>query len=468
MPPNASQLKFFNLPMDVLEKPRHLYIVGIKGVGMTALAQLLAARGHRVEGSDVAETFFTDHVLREHKIPVHEGFTSANIPADTEAVIYSTAYTLDHVELAAAAARGLPLFTYPEILGELFRVHDSISVAGTHGKTTTTALLGAMLAADRRDPTVIVGSDIPLFHGNARIGTGPLLVVETDEYQNKFTHYAAKHLLLTNVEYDHPDFFKTEAEYYGAFAAFIQKLPMDGIFVSNADDRRSVELVRSSGRTPITFGTHDATVRLLQHSWAGDREQFTVRQNGIATGFFVRMPGKHNAMNATAAITFARAMDVADKSIHDALDAFTGVRRRFELLGTVNGTVFIDDYAHHPTEIAAAIAGARECFSGRRLITIFRPHTYSRTKALLNDFAASLTGDENIVVEVYGSARETVQDVSSHDLISAMPRGSRAQFAATVENAVEILRPMIRPNDVVLLLGAGDTWKIAGMLGVEK
>lgn len=453
--------------MNSLERPQRLYIVGIKGVGMTALAQLLAARGHTVTGSDVPETFFTDAVLREHNIKFSEGFRPENLPKAVDAVIFSTAYTLDHPELKEARRRGIPLYTYPEMLGELFQTSEGISVAGTHGKTTTTALLGAILSAAGRDPTVIVGSNIPLFHGNARIGHSGLLIVETDEYQNKFTHYWPKHLVLTNIEYDHPDFFQTEEQYLEAFHHFLARLPQNGVLVTNADDRHTQAILRALGRSSLRFGLQNADFRLTENAWQQDREVFTIEHHGKSEAFFVRMPGRHNALNACAAIAFASAFDVPMKAVHDALGELTGITRRFEHIGSLGDVPIFDDYAHHPTEIAAALAAARERFPDRRLIAVFQPHTYSRTKALLKDFAGALRADCVVLLEVYGSAREKTKTVSSTDILAAMPKETNATFQPTLKDAAAFLKETIRDGDVVCLLGAGDVWRIADLLNAR-
>lgn len=444
-----------------LASPQRLYIVGIKGVGMTALAQLLAARGHAVSGSDVAETFFTDGVLREHSLQVKEGFSEANVPRDIDGVIYSTAYTLDHPELRVARERGVPLFTYPEVLGALMRTSEAISVAGSHGKTTTTALLGAALATAGRDPSVIVGSYVPEFHGNARLGSSSLLVVETDEYQNKFTHYEPQHLLLTNIDFDHPDFFPSPAAYAAVFEAFVKRIPKSGVLVANADDPESRRILNQLHHRVILFGTSPrAHVRLLDSTWSDGHQTFMVSVHGVRESFRLPLPGTHNALNACAVLAFCSAFHVPIEAVRRALASFGGIKRRFEILGEVDQALFIDDYAHHPAEIAAAIAGARSRYPHRRLLVVFQPHTYSRTKTLLNDFARALTGDLTVVLEVYGSAREKTATVSSRDLVSAVPAEGNAIFAATLSDAATTIRDALRPNDVVLLMGAGDVWRV--------
>lgn len=451
--------------MNILAKRTRFYIVGIKGVGMTALAQLLRARGHEVSGSDVRERFFTDEVLQQHGIPVREGFGAGNLPQGVDAVLYSTAYDLSHPELAEAQRRGIPLMTYPEMIGELLRISEGIAVAGSHGKTTTTALLGAIFAAAEKDPTVIVGSSIPQFGGNALIGASKILIVETDEYQNKFTHYRPRHLVLTNIDYDHPDFFSTPAMYVGAFQAFLERLPPDGILAINADDPITGELLGRMKRAKMSFGTRaDADVRLVRNEWVEGREAIHIVVKGKEERFTLSMPGRHNALNACAAVAFAQAWGIDSQTIRAALAGFRGVRRRFEYVCTYKGAEFFDDYAHHPAEIAAAIAAARERFPQKKLIVVFQPHTYSRTKVLVKEFAASLVADELYLLEVYGSAREKTATVSSRDILARLPKEQRAHFTATLDDAVRALRPRLSKDDLVLLLGAGDVWRIASMI----
>ncbi|MFH1171561.1 MAG: UDP-N-acetylmuramate--L-alanine ligase [bacterium] len=455
--------------MDLLRDAQSMYIVGIKGVGMTSLAQVLRARGKDVSGSDVADVFFTDAVLRESGIPVLQGFTAENVPKQVDAVVYSTAYTTDHPELAEAIRRRIPLFTYPEVLGSLLRASEGISIAGTHGKTRTTALCGAILAADGRDPTVIVGSNVPQFHGNARIGSGPLLVVETDEYQNKFTHYAPRHCLITSIEYDHPDFFPSAESYVAAFERFLERIPPRGILVTNADDQNTEQILGRSGQTSVRFGTkEDADVRLCSSVWRGNREVFLIRHRGHEETFTLQMPGRHNALNACAAVALCRELDVRTTSIRKALEGFAGIKRRFEFLGSTRGALVFDDYAHHPSEISAAIAAARECFPQRRLVVVFQPHTYSRTQALLPDFAQVLRADLIILLEVYGSAREKRGTVSSSDILSAMHPPHNAVVQPTLDEAAAFVQKELRENDLLLLLGAGDAWKLGEALDVKK
>lgn len=433
---------------------------------MTALAEYFAAQGSEVRGSDVPETFFTDAVLAEHHISVDESFDAGLLPDDCDILVHSTAYTDANPQIAKAKAKGIPVLSYPEALGSIVDARMGISVAGSHGKTTTTAMLGVILLAGKLDPTVIVGSNVPAFHGNAHIGTSDIVVVETDEYQNKFQYYRPKHLLLTNVEYDHPDFFASAEEYAGVFADFLAKLPSEGILVANADDIATRQILQSVNRNAVLVGeSPSADYRVMQVLQKGEGQEFTLltpRKKSVVLQ--IRLPGMHNVMNAAIAAAFAIEFGVSVEHIQHALAEFNGTTRRFEHKGTWKGADIIDDYAHHPTEVRAAIAAARMRYANRRIIAVFQPHTYSRTKALLADFAEALTADVNILLEVYASAREHEQSVSSADVAALIPAEREHHVIETLEQAAEVLRTIAEPQDVILLMGAGDVWKIAGML----
>lgn len=445
------------------------YIIGIKGQGMAALAIVLKAHGWDVSGSDVAETFSTDAVLRSHNIPVHEGFAAESVPSDATQIVYSTAYTMDHPEVARAAELGLPVATYPEMLGKLFAEMDGIAVAGSHGKTTTTALLGVMLTEARMDPTVIVGSPIPAFKGNARVGKSQTLVVETDEYQNKFTQYTPHHLVVTNIDWDHPDFFPTPQEYEQVFRAFTQKLPADGKLVANGDDPVVAKIIPTLHRDVITFGRGEKNqFRLLESVWRDGLQHFSFTHERTVREWTMQMPGEHNALNVLAAAAMARALGVPWEKIEKAVAEFTGAARRFEHVGEYHGAPLIDDFAHHPTEIAAAIGAARQKYPTKRIIAVFHPHTYSRTKALLDDFAISLAlADEAIVMEIFGSAREKERTVTAQDVVDKIPQEKNPQVLAAPKDVAGYLREHLKSNDVVLLLGAGEQWKVAEELRKE-
>lgn len=441
---------------------RSIYIIGIKGQGMTALALVLRGRGWNVEGSDVADEFSTDVVLQSHHIPVHA--FSDSLPRPVDCIAYSTAYHQDtHPQLREARSRELLTMSYPEAIGQLFDNVEGIAVAGTHGKTTTTAMIGVVLAAAGKNPTVIAGSPVQDFHGNARVGSAKLLVVEADEYQNKFQYYHPQHLVITSIEYDHPDYFPTVQSYQQVFLAFAQRIP--GTIVLRSDDPVCAALAKILKRPVVTFGRgQGATVHLLGCIWRQDHQHVRYSMHGREYDFALPLPGEHNAMNALAAIALTNQLGVEPNIAHKALASFAGVTRRFETRGEYHGAVIIDDFAHHPTEVRAAIAAARQKYAGKRLIVVFQPHTYSRTKAMLKLFADVLKADAVLIPEIASSARETLKTISSKDLVKKMPKNVPARYTATLEEAAEVMRPMLTDHDVVLLLGAGEVWKIADML----
>lgn len=441
---------------------RSIYIIGIKGQGMTALALVLRGRGWNVEGSDVADEFSTDVVLQSHHIPVHA--FSDSLPRHVDCIAYSTAYHQDtHPQLREARSRELLTMSYPEAIGQLFDNVEGIAVAGTHGKTTTTAMIGVVLAAAGKNPTVIAGSPVQDFHGNARVGSAKLLVVEADEYQNKFQYYHPQHLVITSIEYDHPDYFPTVQSYQEVFLAFAQRIP--GTIVLRSDDPVCAALAKILKRPVVTFGRgQGATVHLLGCIWRQDHQHVWYSMHGREYDFALPLPGEHNAMNALAAIALTNQLGVEPNIAHKALASFAGVTRRFETRGEYHGAVIIDDFAHHPTEVRAAIAAARQKYAGKRLIVVFQPHTYSRTKAMLKLFADVLKADAVLIPEIASSARETLKTISSKDLVKKMPKNVPARYTATLEEAAEVMRPMLTDHDVVLLLGAGEVWKIADML----
>ncbi len=452
-----------------MTKQPHVFLVGIKGQGMTALALLLQVRGSHVEGSDVAETFSTDAVLSRAHISIRP--MDSPLPDAVDVIIHSTAYDrVRHPQLREAAQRELRIQTYPEALGTVMASMESIAVAGSHGKTTTTAMLGAIFIAAGKDPTVVVGSPVPAFGGNARIGRHPLLIMETDEYQDKFRHYLPRHLLVTNIDYDHPDFFPSAEAYHAVFRTFITKAPPEGKLVVRADDVVLSAIVQTLTRAYRTFGKgSNADFSLLSSDDAGDHQVLRFRAEGQDWTWRLSLPGEHNALNALGATAMARAFGIAWETIERALTAFAGVARRFELVGTHRGALLIDDYAHHPAEITAAIAGARQRYPGRHLIAVFHPHTYSRTKVLLDDFARSLTADEVIVMDIFGSAREKEQSVTSEDLVAKIPPRHHPRVLHTVTDVAADLRGRLTEQDIVLLLGAGEQWRVAKELqGTEK
>lgn len=419
---------------------QRLHFVGIKGVGMTALAQILKASGAEISGSDTAEYFFTQDILKQEGISFFESFATEHLTPEVAGVVYSSAYGEDNPEITEAKRRHLELASYAEAVGQFTERNHSIAVAGSHGKTTTTALLGYVLAEAGFDPTVLVGSSVPQFGGGARVGRGEWFIFEADEYQNKFQFYFPKVILLNNIEWDHPDFFPDAKNYERCFAEFIEKLPADGLLVANQDDPAVKQVAKNAHCRVVWFGKET-------HSWA------RVPLNLI---------GEHNARNAIGVAALAEALGAGREKILAGLQNFTGTKRRFETLGERDGILVIDDYGHHPTEIRVTLEAARQKFPGRRFWCIFHPHTFTRTKAYLEDFAKSFKSvDKVAVVDIYGSAREKQGGIHARDVVAAINAVSKnAVYGGTLEEAAELLCREAKSDDIIITMGAGDVWRV--------
>ena len=451
------------------------YMIGIKGVGMTAIAQVLKLRGAEVTGSDTHEKFFTDEVLEKSGIKFYEGFDAENLGKEKpDLVIYSTAYTEENPELAAARKIGVAILSYPEALGQILKEGFGIAVSGTHGKTTTTAMLGFVLQELGADPTVVVGSAVPQLGGNARAGGGKYVVIEADEYQNKFLYFDPCAVILTSAEYDHPDFFKTPEEYNDAFRKFVEKIPADGFLVVCADDKNVLEISVVAKCKIISYGLSggDWQAKInpspaLPLEKGEGRTEFEVLERGESRGnFSIQLVGEHNVANALAVIAMVKELGFDLEKIREALEKFSGAVRRFEIKGEAAGVLVIDDYGHHLTEIRVTLEAARQRYPNKKIWCVFHPHTFTRTKALLKDFSKSFGAvDKTIVIDIYGSAREVTGGVSSSELVELIKKeGNDALYIPTIPEVAEFLVKEVKSGDVVITMGAGDVWRVGEML----
>lgn len=409
-----------------IKEAQKIYMIGIKGVGMTALAEVLHGWGKNVFGSDTEERFQTDVILRRSGIPFTEGFKKENISTDIDLVIYSTAYNEKNPEYAEAKRRGIQMLSYPEALGELMEGKYGIAIAGSHGKTTTTALLGHVMTEAGLDPTVVVGSEVKNWGANARVGKSEYVVIEADEYQNKFQYYNPKGLCITNIDWDHPDYYKTPEEYARAFDIFRAKvLKSKGWVVED------VKLPTTNYQLPISLS------------------------------------GEHNKLNTLCVHEVAAKLGIPDDVFWKAVSTFKGTARRFEMKGiTKKGVTVIDDYAHHPTEIQATLKAARERYNKEKIWVVFHPHTFTRTKALFHDFARSFSDAGHvIVIDIYGSAREEHGGAHSKDLVAAINRVSaNALYLSMIPDAATYLLKHTVASDIVITMGAGDVWRVGEQL----
>lgn len=455
-----------------------VHLVGIKGTGMAALAEILSARGARVTGSDTSETFYTDAVLRRLSIPFKEGFAEANLPVDTQLVIHSAAYRRDeNPELLAASRLGIPTVLYPEALGLISGLCDASGISGVHGKSTTTALCGTILKAWGFPATVLVGTEVPGFGGRSTLVQGEkYLVAETCEYRRHFLNFHAQRIVITSVEPDHLDYFRDLEDILSAFEAYGKSLPSQGTLLYCADDPGASAAANRilKGRddlAPVPYGRNaSGAFRITDIRQGQGVSRFNLA--GMGQRFSLRVPGDHTILNAAAALALAVRLwekehggsaepDLAAAAA--ALEAFNGSRRRSEIVGEAGGVLFMDDYAHHPTAVEKTLAGIRAFHPGRRLIVDFMSHTYSRTRALLAEFGRCF-GPADLVFlhRIYPSARETDAGAGlSEELHREVSRNHRGvTYIAEPADAVPFLKNVLSKGDVFVTMGAGDNWKI--------
>lgn len=457
-------------------------MIGIKGAGMAALAQVFVHQGKRVTGSDTSEVFFTDSILQALSVTVFEHFAPENIPSDAEVIIYSTSYSPErNPELKAAIESGKPVLSYPEAVGILTREYLTLAVAGTHGKTTTSALLGHVLENIGESPTAIVGSRIAAWGGGSLVGTGPYLVLEADEYQNKLKEYQPFAVILTSADYDHPDFFPDIESYERVFQDFVARIPLHGVLVYCHDSAAVVRIAESAHCHKISYGHGSgAMYQIVDYSALSNApthpgtplQKFSLVKEGKQFGVYtLQLAGKHNACNATAVIALLDFLHKEGEQIGSALATFPGTERRFEYIGEHFGALLYDDYAHHPEEIRVTLRAFREMFPQKTLTVVFHPHTFTRTKALLEDFAQCFDDADRVyILDIYGSAREEHGGVSSEDIVTIMERFSpgKSEVAHASEALISALRKSVGRNDVIISLGAGDVWKVSHALAKSQ
>lgn len=424
---------------------------------MSGIAHLLLDGGVAVTGSDLAPTSITEAL--EAKGAVLQSDHRPSLVAGADLVIVSSAVPPDNPELRHAATAGLPVLTRGEAVAELAEGQRVLAVAGTHGKTTTTAMLAWVLLEAGHDPTVLVGGIVPQISGQSRLGGSDQFVIEADEYQRSFLALEPYLLLVTHIEFDHPDYFTDEEDVFGAFRELAWRVRPDGRLITCADHPLSLRLAKDSGRAQTeTYGVgEEADWRALDpHSDGSGGQRFHVaHRDRPVCGVRIHLPGMHNVRNALGALAAAHSEGVEPEEAAQALERFVGVERRFQTLGEAGGVMVIDDYAHHPTEIAATIAAARERFPERRLWAAFQPHTFSRTKALLRGFAGTLAALDRVVIADIYPAREPDQAiVHARDLADLI--GPHASYGGSLREAQAMLETELGPGDVLLVLGAGD------------
>jgi UDP-N-acetylmuramate--alanine ligase len=461
---------------------QNFYLIGIKGVGMTMLAQFLSARGKSISGVDLADVFMTDQVLRRAHIPVRVGFDSSKIPARS-VIIYSSAYTpdnnleLNYLFTNTEKFKKYPVLNYAQAISALFNTYQGIAVCGSHGKTTTAAWLGFVLKQAGLDPNVLVGARVPQFQGSALVGKSNYFIAEADEYQNKLQYLQPRGIVLNNIDFDHPDYFKNKRAYFRVFADFIAKLKTGDFLVANAADvniRRLLPQVKGKIFTYALadkLGRHQAPVSLLGHSLRreGLWQYFQVNDWGE---FKICLLGKHNIENALAVLASGLALGFDPLLLKKFLAAFKGTARRSELIGHYQNIPVFDDYGHHPTEVQTTLQAFKEAYPDKRLVVLFHPHTFTRTQALFPEFVASFAAADVLgILEIYGSAREKQGGISSRDLVKAIKYAGRkkpAVYLSDFDKSLIWLRKILHPDDLLLLMGAGDIFRVGERLLDKK
>ncbi|WP_130870336.1 UDP-N-acetylmuramate--L-alanine ligase [Intestinimonas massiliensis (ex Afouda et al. 2020)] len=446
---------------DYIAPGRRAHLAGIGGVSMSPLAEVLHKMGMVITGSDMHESATVEH-LRSLGIPVAIGHRAENI-GDAELVIRTAAIHDGNPEIVAARAKGIPVFERAQAWGSIMRGYkNALCISGTHGKTTTTSMCTHIIMAAQLDPTVMIGGTLPLLGSGYRVGHGDTIILESCEYCNSFLSFFPTVAVILNIEADHLDFFKDLADVEHSFRAFADRVPENGLIVANADDANTMHTLEGEKRPILTFGLEQGDVHAANLTWHDGLPSFDVIYRGeVFTHVDLRVPGEHNVKNALAAAAASIALAVSPQAVSEGLNAFRGAGRRFEHKGTYHGAEVYDDYAHHPGELQALLAAART-LGYKRIICAFQPHTYSRTKALFDDFVRVLKEpDITILAEIF-AARETNDiGISSRDLADQIP-GS--EYYPTLPEVTQRLRELAQPGDLILTVGAGDIYTVGEAL----
>lgn len=446
------------------DKPVHVHFIGIGGISMSGLAEILLSRKFPVSGSDSHESALTDQLASQGAV-IHYPQRTENITDDIDVVVYTAAIHPDNPEFRAAQEKNLPMLTRAQLLGEIMRNYkEAINVSGTHGKTTTTSMITEILLEAHKDPTVSVGGMLKDIGGNIRVGGQETFVVEACEYTNSFLSFFPTIEVILNVEADHLDFFKDIDDIRHSFKLFAEKLPEDGLLVINKDIKHCEYFTQALKCRVVTFGHEkdaDYTANFISYDKFAHPSYTLFYKGEELAKVELGVTGEHNIYNSLAAIAVARSLDIPMEVILRGLKRFTGTDRRFQKKGSVNGFTIIDDYAHHPQEIAATIEAAKK-YPHRKLWIVFQPHTYSRTAALMDDFAGALSqADEIVLADIYAAREKNTIGISSDDLRKHMlEQNTNVYYIPKFEDIEDFLLKHVEEGDVLITMGAGDIYKV--------
>jgi UDP-N-acetylmuramate--alanine ligase len=439
-----------------------VHCIGIGGIGLSGLAQILHAKGNLVTGSDMHASHLTES-MQKKGIEIFIGHDESNLKETVKKVIYSSAIPETNVELVKARQLGIPTITFSEAISEFTREMFTIAVCGTHGKTTVTSMSALSLIAGDKDPTVVVGSSLKEFNNdNYRLGNSEIFLVEACEYKRNFLRYHPNIIILNNLEAEHLDYYKNLDDYKSAFKEFIDKLPEDGYLIANVDDANVKSVIKDYSGNLITFGSRNTNA------------DFVLRGNKIEKAgefvgeFNLAVPGEFNMMNALAALVLGQILHIERETIIEALNEFTGAWRRFELIGDFNDIMVVNDYAHHPTAIENTIKATKEKYVDKRVCCIFQPHQYNRTKNFLAEFAESFREADVVIIPDIYKVRDTKEDleaISVDDLIALIDaKDVKVYNLQTYEQIKDYLKENPDHIDIAIIMGAGDIWKLGDFL----
>ncbi len=447
----------------MFKKYRVVHFVGIGGVGMSGIAEVLHNLGYEVTGSDLRETETTNR-MKGLGIKVFIGHARENID-HAHVVVISSAVSPVNPEVVEAKQRYIPVIPRAEMLAELGRLKYGILVAGAHGKTTTTSLIATILGEGGLDPTVVIGGKLNAIGSNAKLGQGDYIVAEADESDGSFIKLNPTIAVITNIDREHMDFFKDIETLKSAFLAFVNKIPFYGIAVVCSENSYAREIIPYIERKALTYGlsdTADIFARNIRNE--GTRMSFEPVMRGLSLGdFTIPIPGLHNVLNSLAAIATAVELQIPVDKISKALKKFSGIHRRFEFKGEAKGLRVYDDYGHHPSEIAATLRAARECFANNRLIVLFQPHRFTRTRDLMDEFAVSFTDvDRLYLMDIYPAGEQPIRGITAEVLLRNIKRTATGtiRYESDRKEMVESIVRETAPGDVLLTLGAGDVYKL--------
>lgn len=452
-------------------KIQRIHFVGIGGIGMSGIAEVLLTLGYKVSGSDLRESSVTKRLASLGAL-IFIGHRAENVTG-SETVVTSSAIARENPEIQAARAQKIPVIPRAEMLAELMRLKYGIAIAGMHGKTTTTSMVAAVLAAGGLDPTVVVGGRVDAMGSNARLGKSQYLVAEADESDRSFLKLSPILSIVTNIDREHMDCYRDMEDVDQAFVDFMNRVPFYGAVIACTDNERLATLLPRLERRVITYGTSekadfrtnviDAAVKPAADA---PRSRFEVASGAKKVGeFALHVPGHHNILNATAAVAAGIGLDVPAEKIAEALNQFRGVDRRFQLKGTAEGVAVVDDYGHHPTEIRATLAAARQC-GYRKIHVIFQPHRYTRTQDLADEFATAFRDTDTLqVLDIYAASEDPIPGITAELLVRRIrSAGTDAEYAPSFEDAVNSTGGRAAIGDVVLTLGAGSVYQIGPMV----